>query len=131
MKSINAIIKKAALLPLICYSVICFGQPQLPGKNDNDSNSKVEFVKLENDQLIFDVDIRNIPAGGCWLRITNTESDIVFETRISEGSYRKRFKIQNEGFSKLNFEVNGKKYRFNESFSLQCSLQTKWEVTKI
>ncbi|RYD73124.1 MAG: hypothetical protein EOP53_20675 [Sphingobacteriales bacterium] len=124
-------LKKAALLPVICLSLLCFGQAAGFTVNNEKENGKIEFVKSENGQLFFEVDIKNIPPGGCVLRIINQEGEEIFENNLKEGSYHKTFQIPNEGITKIFFDVNGKKYRLSESFNLEFKVETRLAVTKI
>lgn len=130
MKSIATIMKKAAFLPVICVSFLCFGQPAMNATGD-DEKGKVEFIKSENGNLFFDVDLKNIPATGCIISISNQEDQLLFEGQIKTNEYRKTFKIPNDGTAKIYFAVNGKKYRISQSFDLKYKVETKWEVTKL
>lgn len=131
MKSITTTMKKAALLPVLCLSLLCFGQSKQTGNGNENENGKIEFVKSENGQLFFEVALQNIPVNGCLLTISNQESNVIFEDRIAGDHYRKTFRIQNDGHSKIYFEVNGKKYRVTQEFNLSYKVETKWEVTKL
>ena len=128
MKSITTIIKKAAFLPVICVSFICFGQTVA---SNNDNKGKVEFVKSENGHLFFEVTLQHIPATGCMISISNQEDQVLFEDIIRGNQYHKTFRVPQDGSSKIYFEVSGKKYRINQSFDLTYKVETKWEVTKL
>jgi len=130
MKSIATIMKKAAFLPILCLSFICFGQASLPATGDKD-NGKVEFIKSENGHLFFEVDLKNIPATGCIISISNQEAQLLFEDQIRTTVYKKTFQIPNDGSAKIYFDVNGKKYRISQSFDLKYKVETKWEVTRL
>lgn len=129
MKSVTTTIKKAAFLPIICWSFICFGQSAV--STNNDEKGKVEFVKSQDGNLFFDVELKNIPASGCNIIISNQENEVLFEDQITGGTYRKTFRIPQAGASKIYFEVNGKKYRVSQSFDLKYKVETRWEVSKI
>lgn len=129
MKSIATKMKKAAFLPVLCLSFICFGQSAFSNKEDN--KGKVEFVKSENGNLFFEVDLKDIPATGCTISISNQEDQLLFEDQVKTNSYRKTFLIPHDGSSKIYFEVSGKKYRIYQSFDLKYKVETKWEVSKI
>ena len=131
MKSITTTMKKAAFLPLTCFSLICFAQlGNVPGRI-NDDKGKIEFIRSADGNLWFKVNLANIPAGGCSLQITNQAGEIIFEDYIRVSAYQRTFKINNEGLSKLNFDINGKKYKINNSFDLRYETETKLAVTKI
>ncbi|MBC7937768.1 MAG: hypothetical protein H7Y86_20670 [Rhizobacter sp.] len=131
MKSIATTIKKAAFLPLICLSFICFGQIKNVSAITTNENGRIEFVRSADGNVWFKVNLANIPASGCSLQITNQANEIIFEDHIKGDSYQKTFKISNEGLSKLNFDINGKKYKVNNSFDLKYEVETKLAVTKI
>lgn len=131
MKSISTTMKKAAFLPLVCLSFICFGQTEKPAKNDPGKNAAIEFLKSENGHLFFEVNLREIPSTGCIISISNEEEQLIFEDQVRTTSYHKTFQVPNEGSSKIYFDVNGKKYRLRQSFDLRYKVETKWEVTKL
>ncbi|MBC7866955.1 MAG: hypothetical protein H7X88_05420 [Gloeobacteraceae cyanobacterium ES-bin-316] len=133
MKSLNQLFKKALVLPLICISVLSFSQPELneSAGDKNAENGSIEFVKLENDMLVFKVSLSQIPARGCQLQITNENGDMIFEKKINSSSFEQIYRIERNNISKLNFAATGKNFRFSESFNLRFKVEEKIEVSKL
>ena len=133
MKSINQSIRKVIIVPLICFSTVIFGQAEFNavGYKDAISPGAVEFVKSDGGMLVFTVSLSGLPAKGCQLKITNENGEVIYEDRISSDNYKKTFRIERNNFSKINFEANGKNYRFNESFNVRVRVEEKLVVTKL
>ena len=128
MLTITKAVKSAAFLPIICLSILCFSQPaSFPA----DENGGVEFVKSEGGNIYFAIGLKNIPARGCQLRITDQFNEVIYENRISGATYQKTFKFPDYGMTKINFEVNGKQYQLYRSFDLSYKVETKLEVTRL
>lgn len=126
----STIIKKAAFLPVLCLSFLCFSQSaNIPSGEDD--NGKIEFVKSDNGDLYFEVGLKNIPAKGCMLRITDQFNEVIYEGKISAGTYAKTFKFPGNEMTKINFDISGKKYQLYRSFNLKYKVETKLEVSKL
>lgn len=123
-------IKKAAFLPVLCLSFLCFSQSANIASGEDD-NGKVEFVKSENGNIYFEVGLKNIPAKGCMLRITDQFNELIYESKISTGSYSKTFKFPYNEMTKINFDISGKKYQLYRSFDLSYKVETRLEVSKL
>lgn len=123
-------IKKAAFLPVLCLSLLCFSQSENISAGE-DENGKVEFVKSENGNIYFEVGLKNIPAKGCMLRITDQFNEVIYEGKISTSSYAKTFKFPYSEMTKVNFDISGKKYQVYRSFDLKYKVETKLEVSKL
>lgn len=124
-------IKKLALLPLLCYSVICFSQTRPLSPSSTDEKGGIEFLKTEDGNIYFQVGLINIPVEGCLIRITDQAGEIVYESRIHGTAYSRVFKFPDYSMSKINFDISGKKYRMNRSFDLRYKVETKLEVVKL
>lgn len=129
----NQLIKKAIIVPFICFSSVSFSQSEVYSSLRNEANnpSAVEFVKTDGTMLIFEVNLTGLPAKGCHLKITNESGDIIYEDRISAESYKRTFKIQRNNLNKINFEASGKNFWINETFNLQTRIEEKLVVTKL
>jgi hypothetical protein len=125
------IIKKMALLPLLCYSMICFSQTSHLSQASTNEKGGVEFLKTENGNIYFQVGLTDIPVEGCLIRITDQSGEIVYESRIRGTAYSRVFKFPDYSMSKINFDISGKKYRMNRSFDLRYKVETKLEVVKL
>ena len=124
-------IKKAAFLPVLCLSFLCFSQSATISSTGEEENGKVEFVKSENGNIYFEVGLKNIPAKGCMLRITNQSNELIYESKISAHSYAKTFKLPYNDLTKVNFDISGKKYQVYRSFDLKYKVETKLEVSRL
>ena len=133
MKSLNQLFKKALVLPLVCISVLSFSQPEFKvgGGDTNTENGTIEFVKLEDDMLVFKVSLSQIPEKGCQLKITNENDEVIFEKKINSTSFQGIYRIERSNMSKLNFTATGKNFRFVESFNLRFQVEEKLEVSKL
>ncbi len=133
MKSLNQLLKKVLVLPLVYISVLSFSQPKfkaLAGVT-NTENSTIEFVKLEDDMLVFKVSLSQIPEKGCQLQISNENGDVIFEQKITSSSFQQIYRIERNNMSQLNFAATGKNFRFVESFNLRFKVEEKIEVSKL
>jgi len=96
--------------------------------NGPGTGSAIDFVMMENNRLIFDIDLRDLPAEGVKFSIMDQDQNIIFEDYITKTAYAKRYKIERMNLEKIIFEVNRKGYRFIRSFHIKSKLEEKLEV---
>jgi hypothetical protein len=92
------------------------------------SQSRVNFIAADNEQLIFDVRA-NIESSKAMLRIYNEAGMILFEEKLAIGNYSKRYKVIPEGLKQVQFEIYTRKDTFRQSFDLQKQVTEQFVVT--
>jgi len=134
MKSFKSVFAKAAcMLALVSVSnsfAVTQAQVQPQQVMANDSAGNIRFVRMEEGMLVFDLNLRNLPAKGSMLRITDGDNNILFEGKISTETYNVRYKIVRGGISKIDFEISAKKIILNQSFNVKTRTEEKVEVLK-
>ena|SRR5688572_23708497 len=120
MKSIKFVFLKAII---IVFFTFCAGSSysQTPSENymKTDAANKVQFMRVENNFLLFDLFLSEVPAKGCTLKIMDHDGNIMFEETISGNSFSRRFKIAKEGISRISFKALGRGFVFNQSFAVK------------
>jgi hypothetical protein len=96
----------------------------------NKAVNKIQFVGMEGDMLVFDLQLTNLPAKGSWIRVMDGDKNVLFEKRIHSSTYSKRYKIIKDNISKLHFEVINHETILKESFQLKYKVEEKMEVVK-
>ena len=104
-------------------------QPQTFLAN-NKAVNKIQFVGMEGDMLVFDLQLSNLPEKGSWIRVMDSDKNVLFEKRIYSSTYSKRYKISKDNISQLHFEVIGHETILKESFQLKYKVEEKMEVVK-
>jgi hypothetical protein len=131
MKSHNSLFMKMALAAVLFLGAPSFMQVHSQGlMASNSAVSKIQFVGMEGEMLVFDLQLSNLPAKGSWIRVTDDEKNILFEQRINSTIYAKRYKIIRENIKGLHFEVISKETILKESFQLRYKVEEKMEVVK-
>ena len=98
---------------------------------DNLDYSKVLFVGIDEDnRLVFELQLVNLPEKTNVLRIFDWNKNILFEERINARTYSRRYKIDRNEIDQIYFEVINKQALLKERFQLNCRMEEKWEVVK-
>lgn len=122
---------RMAFLVVSFFGIQSFAQAQSEGLiASNKTVSKIQFVGLEGEMLIFDLRLSNLPSKGSWIRIMDDDKNLLFEHRTNATTYRRRFKIVRENLKGIHFEVTNKETILKESFRLKYKVEEKMEVIK-
>ncbi len=133
MKTQQKLLMNLVFVPLIFIGLSGVGQftkSVLPA-TENIARGDIRFVKGDAYSLTFEVNLAQIPAKGCQLRIADQTGEIIFEKRILSADYREIYKVERGNLSKITFEASGKSFHFEESFNLRYKMEEKIEVTKL
>ena len=130
MKKKNLLVAGGLFLVLSAGSYTGYAQTQMGAVSSIHLPSKVHFIKMEDDKLVFDLKLNDLPASGCILLIRDETGTIIFEERLYGDTYNKRYKIERNGMSAIHFEVFNKRVLLKESFNLHYRVEEKMEVTK-
>ncbi len=135
MKSIRSVfIKTTCMLTLILFSnSFSFTQAQVMAKHTTTSSvaGDISFVKMEGDMLVFDLNLKNLPAKGSRLHIMDEAGNTLFDQVIRSVTHNKRYKIERNNISKIVFEVSSGKSLLNRSFSINTYVEERVEVAKL
>lgn len=131
MKHRNSFCLRMIFLTVSFFGIQTFVQAQSQTfLASNKAVNKIQFVGVEGDMLIFDLQLNNLPEKGSWIRITDDEKYVLFEERIHSTIYSKRYKIVRQHINTLHFEVITKETILKESFRLKYKVEEKMEVVK-
>lgn len=97
---------------------------------NNKAVNKIQFVGIEGDMLVFDLQLGNLSEKGSWIRVMDGDKNVLFEKRIYSSTYSKRYKIIKDNISQLHFEVINHETILKESFQLKYKVEEKMEVVK-
>lgn len=134
MKSFQSVFTKAACMLVFAVTSNSFTVTEAQARPESvvtdESPSHIRFVRVDGEMLVFDLHLKNLPENGSMLRITDGDSNTLFEEKIRAATYNVRYKIAKGDIHKINFEVAGKKILFNQSFNVKSRTEEKIEVTK-
>ena len=136
MKSIKTVFIKATCMLAFVFVSNSFSLTQLKAQeNPNapaaDAKGDIRYISAEDNMLVFEMHLQNLPAKGSRIRITDEAGSIVFEDYFTTATCDVRYKIERNNISKLTFEVSGKKLHLNKSFSINSRTEEKIEVAKL
>ena len=155
MKSTNLLFKKAVIVPMVFFTLSGFSQSFLKAVSAIEIGSStpgefakagkegysdtlalftptsIEFVRADEELLVFEVNLGQIPEKGCMLTIYEGSGETLFQKRINSPSFRQIFKIAKSNLDQVNFEARGKNFLVKESFYLQFRVEEKVEVIKL
>lgn len=134
MKSIKSVFIKATCL--LAFILVCnsfsLTQAQVQANYAAvDSTGDIRFITAENGMLIFELNLKSLPAKGSRLKIMNETGDLLFEQDIKTETYDMRYKIERNDISKIIFEVSNRKILVNKSFAINTWTEEKISVAKL
>lgn len=135
MKLIKSVFLKATcMLALILISnsfSLIRAQVMPKHVSTNTSTGDISFVSVEGDMLVFDLNLKNLPANGSRLYIMDEAGNTLFEQVIKTATYNKRYKIERNNIRKIVFEVSSGRSLLNRSFSINTRIEERVEVAKL
>jgi len=132
MKSFKSFFQKLAFIAFVFFSSanFLFAQSQT-SFTQSTTDVKIRFVGAEEDLLIFEVQLTNLPTKGSDLVIMDENGNIIFEERIATVSHTCRYKIVRNNMELITFKISGKTFLFNQSFAISYKVEEKLEVKKV
>lgn len=128
MKASNSFVTKAIFLIIVAVSShSTHAQNYIAEKT---TMNKVQFMGIDGELLVFDLQLANLPAKRSVLRILDEKRNVIHEERINGTSLIRRYKIVKDNVTKLYFEVSDRQIILQQSFNINYKVETKWEVTK-
>ncbi len=135
MKSIRSVfIKATCMLALVSVSnsfSVSQAQPVLYTVAANEPKGDIRFVNAQDGMLVFELNLKNLPAKGSMLQIKDEAGNVIFEDNIKTETFNVRYKIERNNISKLSFEVSAKRILLNRTFSINSHTEEKIEVAKL
>lgn len=96
-----------------------------------ESKGDIRFVHALDGMLVFELNLKDLPAKGSLLAIKDEAGNVLFEQKIQTETSNVRYKIERNDIRKISFEVTGKKLLLNKSFSIVSRLEERIEVAKL
>ncbi len=136
MKIIKSVfIKTTCLLILILVSnsfSLIQAQTVFYPVSANEIKDNIRFVNVENDMLVFELNLKDLPVKGSTLTIKDEASNLLLEQKIVADTFRVLYKIVRNDISKITFEVvSSNRVFLNKSFSINRWIEEKIEVAKL
>jgi hypothetical protein len=121
MKSIKFVIVKTMILLFFSFSTgyLSFSQTNAVPDVEAISGNNVQFIAMDNDNLVFELRFTALPPKGCILRIIDDTGVELFVETISGAIHLKRYKVERNGMRSISFKANGKGFLFNQSFNIK------------
>lgn len=130
MKSIQSLAARAIFLLIVSTTDAQVTNAQSPVASLHYEAGNIQFIGVEDDMLVFELVLSNLPKEGSWLRITDENATLIFEERIKSNRYNKRYKIMRNNMNKIQFEITNKRTLLKESFQINRKIEEKREVSK-
>ncbi len=133
MKLQQSFLTKVILFAMLTLGLNNLAFNQTSTKISMDSvtkDEKIKFIGSEENMLIFELNLYDVPATGSTLVILDAEKNVIFRQKILYNSYTRRYKIVCDGISGVTFKISGKEFALNQSFSIRHRIEEKWEVKK-
>jgi len=106
-------------------------QPNSYPVSSEGSKGDIRFVDSRDGWLVFELDLKNLPAKGSRLLIKDEEGNVIFEEIIRTETYNVRYKIERNELSRIDFEVSNKRILMNKTFSINSHMEERIEVAKL
>lgn len=135
MKSVKSVFIKAAFM-LSLFSIsnsfsVTQAQPTLYTITDAETKGDIHFVDAQDGMLVFELNLKNLPAKGSMLQIKDEAGNLIFEESIKTENYNVRYKIERNNITKISFEVTANKMLLNKTFSIKSRMEERIEVAKL
>jgi hypothetical protein len=135
MKTIKSVFIKATCMLAFILVSNSFSRTQAQVQQNylaaSDSTGDIRFVSAEGEMLVFELNLKNLPAKGSMLKIMDQAGNLLFEEGIRTETYNVLYKIERNNASRIVFEVSNKKILLNKSFSINTRIEERVEVAKI
>ena len=120
MKSLMFVFLKTIFIAFFVFStVFSFSQTSSETYGKADVTNKIQFMGVDDNYLLFDFRITELPAKGCTLRIIDDAGNTMFEETLTGNSFTRRYKIAREGMQRISFKATGKGLVLNQSFTIK------------
>ena len=115
MKSIKTVFIKAACMLAFVFVSNSFSLTQVKAQEKycapaDDTKADIRYISAEDNVLVFEMHLQNLPAKGSRIRITDEAGTTIFEDYFTTATCDVRYKIERNNISKLTFEVSGKNF---------------------
>ena len=130
MNQVQSLAIRTGFLIIVSTGTVQVAEAQLPVASIHHAANRIKFVGVENEMLVFELLLNNLPQEGSWLRITDEQGTLVFEERIKGTTLNKRYKVVRNRMTQIQFEILSKRSLLKESFHVNLRTEEKWEVTK-
>jgi len=133
MKSVKSFLTKIFFAAFIIISTasLLSAQEQLTSLFYTGSEEQIKFIGQEEEKLVFEVQLEQLPQKGASLSILDGQNNIIFQERIGTLSLYRRFKISVENIDKITFRISSKTFNYNQSFTINYRMEEKLEVKKV
>ena len=134
MKSITSVFIKATCMLAFVLITNSFSLTQAQPMHNNNAvadSGDIRFVHAQAGMLVFELNLKNLPAKGRMLTIKDEAGNLLFEQTIKTENYSRLYKIEKNNISKIIFEVSNKKILLNKSFSINSWMEERVEVAKL
>lgn len=128
MKPTNVFFKKATIMVMVLFANASILYAQQPVARLEYATDKIRFVGMENNLLVFDIHLTALPLKGSTLRILDQDGLTLFEERIHNQVYNKRYKILKENLNHIYFQIRNKQILLQESFGIRYKVEERCEV---
>lgn len=135
MKSFKSVfVKTTCMLSLALVSnsfSATHAQKALYAFSATESKGDIRFVNAQDGMLVFELNLKNLPAKGSMLHIKDEEGNLIFEENIETENFNVRYKIERNNISKISFEVTAKKMLLTKTFSINSWTEERVQVAKL
>lgn len=133
MKSIKSFIPKTVFIVFFLFNGAnsLFAQKQKETQIVQAIEGRINFAGSQEDMLIFDVHLDDLPAKGTLLTILNESGEPIFTERISATFHSCRYKILPNNMELITFVVTGKSFYYDQSFTIHHKTEEILEVKEI
>lgn len=120
MKSIKFVfLKTMTLLFIIFTHELSFSQSPAENQVKAEVASKVQFIGIENDYLVFEARFSELPAKGCTLQIMDENGNPIYEELINANPFMRRYKLMKDTLTRISFKAVGRGFAFTQSFIIK------------
>ena len=120
MKSLMFVFLKTIFIVFFAFSAgHTFSQTSSHPSGKADIVNKVHFMGVQDNYLLFDLRVAELPAKGCTLRIIDEAGNTMFEETLLGNYFTRRYKIAREGMQRISFKASGKGLALNQSFTIK------------
>jgi len=135
MKTMKSVFIKTTCMLILVLASNSFSLTQAQSKSysasADESKGDIRFVDARDGMLVFELNLKNLPAKGSRIQIKDEEGNVIFEESIRTETYNVRYRIERTGISRIAFEVSNKKILMNKTFSINSHIEEKIEVAKL
>ena len=118
MKTLALNLTKKTVVIVLCFLLVGNSTVQAQSSIKNDEKVSIFYAGLENDHLVFFVNVTNQQNDKLQLQLTDEKKNVLFEEIFTKATLSKKFLVKRDDINNVLFQIRGRHYNFYREYSI-------------